>query len=107
MVTSGSTCPDKATHQEVAYRTVLAFSRTVVPAVPGIVFLSGGQSEEDASLHLNAMNQLKDLKRPWHLTFSFGRALQSTAVKTWGGKEENVQAAQESFINRCRANGEA
>lgn len=75
MVTPGSTCEQKATPQEIAYRTVLAFSRTVVPAVPGIVFLSGGQSEEEASLNLNAMNQLKDISRPWTLTFSFGRAL--------------------------------
>lgn len=75
MVTSGSSCPNKAGPQEIAYRTALALSRTVVPAVPGIFFLSGGQSEEDASLNLNALNQVKDITRPWHLSFSYGRAL--------------------------------
>lgn len=82
-MTQGSTHAVKASAQEIAYRTALAFSRTVVPAVPGIVFLSGGQSEEEASLNLNAMNQLKDIKRPWTLTFSYGRALQSSCVKVF------------------------
>jgi len=77
MVTPGSTHESRSTitAEEIAFRTVAAFSRTVVPATVGIVFLSGGQSEEEASLNLNAMNQLKELRRPWALSFSYGRAL--------------------------------
>lgn len=86
--------------------TVAALRRTVPPAVPGIVFLSGGQSEEEASQNLNAMNKLEVLK-PWTLTFSFGRALQQSTIKKWGGKKENVAAAQAAFLARCKANSEA
>ncbi|KAF2566951.1 hypothetical protein F2Q68_00026463 [Brassica cretica] len=84
----------------------LHVSRTVPPAVPAIVFLSGGQSEEEATKNLNAMNQLKT-KKPWSLSFSFGRALQQSTLKTWAGKEENVKAAQEALYVRCKANSEA
>jgi len=78
----------------------------VPPAVPGIVFLSGGQSEEEATVNLNAMNKLEVLK-PWTLSFSFGRALQQSTLKTWGGKKENVGKAQEAFLTRCKANSDA
>lgn len=90
----------------IAEYTVAALRRTVPPAVPGIVFLSGGQSEEEATVNLNAMNKLEVLK-PWTLSFSFGRALQQSTLKTWGGKKENVSKAQEGFLARCQANSEA
>ena len=86
--------------------TVTALRRTVPPAVPGITFLSGGQSEEEASINLNAMNQCP-LHRPWALTFSYGRALQASALKAWGGKKENGKACQEEFIKRALANNQA
>jgi fructose-bisphosphate aldolase class I len=75
MVTPGATSTDKKSNAEIAWYTVRTLSRTIVPAVPGIMFLSGGQSEEDASLNLNAMNKLENIKRPWSLSFSYGRAL--------------------------------
>jgi len=90
----------------IAEYTVAALRRTVPPAVPGIVFLSGGQSEEEATQNLNAMNKLEVLK-PWTLSFSFGRALQSSTIKKWLGKKENVAAAQATFLARCKANSEA
>ena len=90
----------------IAELTVRALRRTVPAAVPGIVFLSGGQSEEEATLNLNAMNKLEVLK-PWTLSFSFGRALQQSTLKTWAGKKENVAAAQSAFLARCKANSDA
>lgn len=90
----------------IAEYTVTALRRTVPAAVPGIVFLSGGQSEEEATLNLNAMNKL-DVVRPWTLSFSFGRALQQSTLKTWAGKKDNVAKAQEAFLARCKANSEA
>lgn len=90
----------------IAEYTVTALRRTVPPAVPGIVFLSGGQSEEEATVNLNAMNKLEVLK-PWTLSFSFGRALQQSTLKIWGGKKENVAKAQDAFSVRCKANSEA
>lgn len=107
MVTSGSTSGVKASASEIAIRTVTALSRTVPPALVGVFFLSGGQSEEEASVNLNAMNRLEGIRRPWFLSFSYGRALQNTAVKTWGGKPENVEAAQAALLVRAKANGEA
>jgi len=107
MVTEGSDCPTKSTPQQVAWMTVRTLSRTIVPALPGVTFLSGGQSEESASLNLNAMNSLKDAPRPWALTFSYGRALQQSVLKAWLGKAENVQAAQAALLERARANGAA
>jgi len=74
MVTPGSECPDRKSSKEIAWFTVRTLSRTIVPALPGIVFLSGGQSEEDASLNLNDINKV-DIARPWGLSFSYGRAL--------------------------------
>ncbi|KAL5972400.1 hypothetical protein ACLOJK_041654 [Asimina triloba] len=105
MVTPGSDSP-KVAPEVIAEFTVAALRRTVPPAVPGIVFLSGGQSEEEATLNLNAMNKLEVLK-PWTLSFSFGRALQQSTLKTWAGKKENVGAAQDAFLSRCKANSEA
>lgn len=90
----------------IAEYTVTTLRRTVPAAVPGIVFLSGGQSEEESTVNLNAMNKL-DVLKPWTLSFSFGRALQASTLKTWGGKKENVAAAQANFLARCKANSEA
>ncbi|XP_023523526.1 fructose-bisphosphate aldolase, cytoplasmic isozyme 1 [Cucurbita pepo subsp. pepo] len=105
MVTPGSASP-KVAPEVVAEYTVAALLRTVPAAVPGIVFLSGGQSEEEATLNLNAINKLQVLK-PWTLSFSFGRALQQSTLKIWSGKKENVGKAQEAFLVRCKANSEA
>nr|AAR88661.1 fructose-bisphosphate aldolase [Pandanus amaryllifolius] len=105
MVTPGSDSP-KVAPEVIAECTVTALRRTVPAAVPGIVFLSGGQSEEEATLNLNAMNKLEVLK-PWTLSFSFGRALQQSTIKKWAGKKENVPAAQAPFLARCKANSEA
>ncbi|ESR43530.1 hypothetical protein CICLE_v10012049mg [Citrus x clementina] len=105
MVTPGSEAP-KVTPDVIAEHTVRALQRTMPAAVPAVVFLSGGQSEEEATRNLNAMNQLKT-KKPWSLSFSFGRALQQSTLKAWAGKEENVQKAQAAFLVRCKANSEA
>jgi fructose-bisphosphate aldolase class I len=105
MVTPGSDAK-KVAPEVVAEYTVRALQRTMPAAVPAVVFLSGGQSEEEATVHLNAINQLKG-KKPWSLTFSFGRALQQSTLKAWAGKEENVKKAQEVFLIRCKANSEA
>jgi fructose-bisphosphate aldolase class I len=105
MVISGKTCPDQASVDDVARATVRCLLRSVPAAVPGIVFLSGGQSEETATAHLNAMNALGT--HPWELSFSYGRALQDSALKTWGGKPANVAAAQKAFLHRARCNGAA
>ncbi|KAK4757713.1 hypothetical protein SAY87_019014 [Trapa incisa] len=105
MVTPGSEAP-KVAPEVIAEYTVRALQRTVPAAVPAIVFLSGGQSEEEATLNLNAMNKHKG-KKPWSLSFSFGRALQQSTLKAWAGKEENVPKAQKAFITRCKANSNA
>ncbi|XP_053306560.1 fructose-bisphosphate aldolase B-like [Spea bombifrons] len=106
MVTGGQSCPQKFTPEEVAMATVTALRRTVPAAVPGICFLSGGQSEEEASLNLNAMNRCS-LGRPWRLSFSYGRALQASALAAWLGKAENEKAAQEAFLKRAQINSQA
>jgi fructose-bisphosphate aldolase class I len=104
MVLSGKDCLEQASVEEVAERTVRTLKRTVPAAVPGIVFLSGGQSDEDATLHLNAMNKMaEDL--PWRLSFSYGRALQAAPLKAWSGKTENLAAAQAVLLERAKANG--
>lgn len=107
MVTEGATCAEKSAPEKVAWMTVRTLSRSIVPALPGITFLSGGQSEEAASLNLNAMNKLEGIVRPWALTFSYGRALQQSVLKAWLGKPENVGAAQATLLERARANGAA
>lgn len=104
MVTPGSDCTKKATAEEIAFFTVRTLRRTVPPALVGVTFLSGGQSEEDASVNLNAMNQQPN---PWALTFSYGRALQASVLKAWCGKPENVAKAQVVLMERAKANGEA
>lgn len=105
MVTPGSDSP-KVSPEVIAEYTVKALQRTVPAAVPAVVFLSGGQSEEEATLNLNAMNKFKG-KKPWALSFSFGRALQQSTLKAWAGKDENIKKAQDAFISRCRANSHA
>jgi len=106
MVTPGSESKGaKATPQDIAKYTVQVLQRTIPPAIPGIMFLSGGQSEEEASINLDAMNKLaKQTKVPWSLSFSYGRALQASAIKAWAGKPENVPVAQQTFLARAKAN---
>ncbi len=101
MVIAGKKCADQASREEVAEMTVQCLLNTVPAAVPGIAFLSGGQSDEDATAHLNIMNEGFDL--PWPLTFSYGRALQAAPLKAWGGS--NVEAGQKAFNHRARMNG--
>jgi fructose-bisphosphate aldolase class I len=103
MVVSGKDHARQAPVDEVAERTVRVLKRTVPAAQPGVVFLSGGQSDLDATAHLNAMNNLKGL--PWPLTFSYSRALQNPALKAWSGKAANVAAAQKAFHHRAHMNG--
>ena len=107
MVLSGYDCSEQASVDEVAEMTVTVLKRCVPSAVPGIAFLSGGQSDEDATAHLNRMNQILGEKSPWNLTYSYGRALQSSALKAWSGKSENVPNAQEAFYKRAKLNGMA
>jgi fructose-bisphosphate aldolase class I len=107
MITPGMDCPDRSTPGEIAFYTVRTLSRTIPAAIPGIHFLSGGQSEEEASQNLNAMAKLEGVPKPWYLSFSYGRALQKSALKAWQGKEENVEAAQKAFIERAHGNGQA
>ncbi|MDH3231579.1 MAG: fructose-bisphosphate aldolase class I [Alphaproteobacteria bacterium] len=106
MVLSGTDCATQADVNDVARRTVEVLKRTVPAAVPGIVFLSGGQSDLLATEHLNAMNALGETV-PWKLSFSYGRALQAAPLKAWGGDPANVPAAQRAFLHRARANGAA
>uniref|UniRef100_A0A1I7X7G5 Fructose-bisphosphate aldolase n=1 Tax=Heterorhabditis bacteriophora TaxID=37862 RepID=A0A1I7X7G5_HETBA len=106
MVTPGQNCSVKASNEEIGLATVTALRRAVPAAVPGITFLSGGQSELDATANLNAINQVKMCK-PWKLTFSYGRALQASVLKAWGGKDANVTAAQKTLLHRAKANGMA
>jgi len=106
MVIQGSSFKPACSPQQVGHATVTVLSRTVPAAVPGITFLSGGLSEEEASLNLNAMNQT-NLKKPWNLSFSYGRALQASCLKAWLGKKENVPAAQAALLARAKANSEA
>jgi fructose-bisphosphate aldolase class I len=103
MVVSGKDNPRQAGVDEVAERTVRVLKRTVPAAQPGIVFLSGGQSDEAATAHLNAMASMSGL--PWPLTFSYSRALQNPALKTWRGQSANVAAAQKAFHHRAHMNG--
>lgn len=105
MVISGKKCAKQAPVDEVAARTVRTLKRTVPAAVAGIVFLSGGQSDEVATAHLNSMNvQFKD-KLPWPLSFSYGRALQQASLKAWKGAANNVAAAQAALAHRSKMNG--
>ncbi|MEZ5852834.1 MAG: class I fructose-bisphosphate aldolase [Hyphomicrobiaceae bacterium] len=103
MVISGKKSPKQASREEVAEKTVKILKRTVPGAVPGIAFLSGGQSDEDATAHLHLMNAMGNL--PWNLTFSYGRALQAAALKAWSGKKENEVAGAKAFSHRAKMNG--
>jgi fructose-bisphosphate aldolase, class I len=105
MVLSGYESSEQASHEQVAAETIRCFKRHVPAAVPGIVFLSGGQSDEDATANLNAMNAMGP--HPWQLSFSYGRALQAPALKAWRGKKENVEAAQRAYYHRAKMNGAA
>lgn len=104
MVLSGYKCSEQASVDDVAKMTVTVLKRCVPSAVPGIAFLSGGQSNEDATAHLNSMNRILGNSSPWNLTYSYGRALQASALDTWSGKEENVPAAQDAFYKRAKLN---
>jgi fructose-bisphosphate aldolase, class I len=103
MVVPGKKSPKQVSVEEVAQKTVRVLKACVPAAVPGIAFLSGGQSDEDATAHLDAINKLGPL--PWHVTFSYGRALQAAPQKAWSGKAENVAAAQRAFGHRAQMNG--
>ena len=103
MVIAGKKCPKQASREQVAAETVRILKRCVPTAVPGIAFLSGGQSDEDATAHLSYMNAMGPM--PWKLSFSYGRALQAAALKAWGGKPENTAAGQRAFSHRARMNG--
>jgi fructose-bisphosphate aldolase class I len=105
MVLSGKDCPVQAGVEEVAEATVRALKKGVPKAVPGIVFLSGGQTPEESTAHLSAMNAMGSF--PWELSFSYGRALQAPALDAWGGKAENVPAAQQAYYKRAKLNGAA
>ena len=105
MVLSGSECPTQASVQQVAEATLDCFRNAVPAALPGIVFLSGGQSDELATAHLSKMNELGG--GPWELSFSYGRALQAPALKAWAGKPENVAAGQKAYYHRAKCNGAA
>lgn len=105
MVVPGKDCPRQAAPHEIALATMRCMRRMVPAAVPGIVFLSGGQSELEATQNLNAINQIGP--HPWHVSFSFGRALQSSALKSWAGYLRNFEAAQEALLRRARANSAA
>jgi len=105
MVLSGYSAPQQASHDDVAEWTVRCFRRHVPAAVPGIVFLSGGQSDEDATANLNALNARGP--HPWELSFSYGRALQAPALKAWGGDAAKVETAQKAFYRRAKFNSAA
>jgi fructose-bisphosphate aldolase class I len=103
MVISGMKCPQQASVQEVAKATIRCLTRYVPAAIPGVVFLSGGQSAEDATDHLNAMNAMGS--HPWEVSFSYGRALQAPVLATWKGQESNFAAAQNALYTRSKLNG--
>jgi fructose-bisphosphate aldolase, class I len=105
MVLSGYESSEQVSDEEIAQQTVQCFRRHVPAAVPGIVFLSGGQSDEDATARLDEMNKLGP--HPWQLSFSYGRALQAPALKAWGGHEENVEAGQRAYYHRAKMNSAA
>lgn len=105
MVIAGKKCPQQAGIEEVAEATLRCLGRRVPAAVPGIVFLSGGQSDEDATAHLDAMNRRGP--QPWPLSFSYGRALQAPALAAWQGSADNIAAAQAAYYKRARCNGAA
>ena len=103
MVLSGSTAANRAGPEELAEKTVACFKRAVPAAVPGVVFLSGGQTDEEATINLNAINQrAADVGAPWELSFSFGRGLQAAPLKAWSGQADNVNRAKQAFYHRAK-----
>lgn len=106
MITAGEECPNPASVEEVATATLRCLHRNVPAAVPGVVFLSGGQGDELATVHLNAINRLP-VSRPWKISFSYGRALQDSALEAWRDRDENLAAAQQALLHRARCNGAA
>ena len=107
MIVPGINCHQQTSVEEVAQRTVECLKATVPSEVPGCAFLSGGQSNESATAHLNMMNSKYSNGLMWNLTFSYGRALQTTALHEWNGKNENIQSAQDAFYQRAKFNGMA
>lgn len=108
MVLSGKNASHQAGAEQVARETISAFKRTVPAAVPGIVFLSGGQSDEQATVNLDTINKLKEsMGAPWALSFSYGRALQQSALKAWQGNNDNAESARAAFFDRARATSAA
>ena len=105
MVISGKECSTQASTDIVAQKTIDCLKSSVPEELPGIVFLSGGQTDIQATAHLNAMNKIGGF--PWKLSFSYGRALQSAALKAWEGKDTNLDAAQEAFNHRAAMNSKA
>jgi len=105
MVLSGYDCSDQADDDTVAELTIKCLENTVPAAVPGVVFLSGGMADEDATARLNVMNQRGP--HPWELSFSYGRALQAPALKAWGGDPSKMEEAQKAFYRRAKFNGAA
>jgi len=106
MTVPGADCTEPVTPEKIAEYTIRTLDRTVPPSVAGITFLSGGLSEEEASIYLNKMNQIKR-RGAWAVTFSYGRALQQSTLKAWQGKDENIGKAQAALFARAQANGEA
>ena len=104
MVISGKSAQDRAGVEEVARRTIAVLKESVPPEVPSINFLSGGQSPQEATSHLDSMHK-KNPNLPWYVSFSYARALQEPAIKAWQGKEENIEAAQKAFVHRAKLNG--
>ena len=104
MIVSGTNCSEQASIEEVAERTIECLKATVPEDVPGCAFLSGGQSNQDATMHLNMLNLKYSSELPWNLTFSYGRALQSSALNKWLGKDDNINDAQLEFYKRAKLN---
>ena len=108
MVLSGNRAAGRAGPEEVGEKTVACFKRVIPAAVPGVVFLSGGQGDDEAILNLNAVNRrAAEVGAPWHLSFSYGRALQAAPLKAWSGQASNVELAQQTFYQRARLSSAA
>ncbi|MFP6568840.1 MAG: class I fructose-bisphosphate aldolase, partial [Dehalococcoidia bacterium] len=108
MIISGKDAANRADADEVAEKTITCFSRTVPSAVPGVVFLSGGQSDEEATVNLDAINRLAaKVCAPWEMGFSYGRGLQAAPLAVWGGDPANVEAAKQAYFQRARLTGAA
>ena len=102
MVVPGTGSNENASHDEIAEKTIYVLKKCVPNEVPGIAFLSGGQTEIESTVNLNSINQSQDL--PWEITFSYGRALQQSALNKWQGKQENIAESQKIFLHRAKMN---